>query len=112
MAKVLAMGPGDVIMKQGDTEKSLYLVTKGKLNVFINENGRPKKVGEIKPGELVGEMAFVTGEPRTATVIAAEDCELVKVSGESFTQTMDKLPPWLNQFIQTLVRRIKDHNRV
>ncbi len=110
MAKILAMGPGDVIMKQGEDDKSLYLVTKGKLNVFISENGRPKKVGEVKAGELVGEMAFVTGEPRTATVIAAEECELVKVSGESFTQTMDKLPPWLQQFIHTLVRRIKDHN--
>lgn len=110
MAKTLLMGPGDVIMKEGDTEKSLYLVSKGKLNVFISEKGRPKKVGEIMPGELVGEMAFVTGEARTATVIAAEETELVKVSGESFTQTLEKLPPWLQQFIHTLVRRIKDHN--
>ncbi len=110
MAKVLGLGPGDVIVKEGDTDKTIYLVQSGKLNVFVSENGRPKKVGEINEGELLGVMAFVTNSPRSATVIAASECELVKVSGESFNKTMDKLPPWLQGFIKTLMKRIVEHN--
>lgn len=108
--KTFSMSPGDVITKEGAQEKKMYLLKSGSLNVLVQREGKNHKVGEVKEGELVGEMSFVDGKPRSATVVAASDCELIEVSVDSFQNAIDALPLWLQQFIQTLTRRLREHN--
>lgn len=111
MATVLSLGPGDVIMKEGEVSDSIYFVQSGKLNVFIRKDGHPEKVGTVQEGELVGEMAYIEKKPRSATVIAATSCELIKVSRDAFETAMTSQPPWLQAFIHGLVRRVREKNQ-
>ncbi len=104
----LLMMPGDTLMKEGDPSDSVYFLKEGSLNVFVNRS----KVGQIKPGEFVGEMAFIDESPRSATVIAASEAELVQISKASFEAAIKDNPLWLQQFIKNLIKRIRSSNEL
>lgn len=109
--KILSMGPGDAIIKEGDSSKNIYFLQKGKLNVFVKRDNKNEKVGEVNPGELVGEMAFIENIPRTATVIAAQHSEVVEISSQLFSKEVNSLAPWMQAFIKSLIRRIIKKNK-
>ena len=62
---------GDVLFRQGDAGDAMYMVITGKLEALVETRGSaPEIVGEISRGEWVGEMAVLTGDPRSATIRA------------------------------------------
>ncbi|HSH90627.1 MAG TPA: cyclic nucleotide-binding domain-containing protein, partial [Ramlibacter sp.] len=84
---------GDVLFHEGERDDSLYFVTSGRLRACrAGATGQDIVLGEIARGETVGEMAFFTGEPRAATVIAARNCLLVKFSGTVFRELLVAYP--------------------
>jgi CRP/FNR family cyclic AMP-dependent transcriptional regulator len=67
------MSPGDVLFREGDVGECLYVVLRGRLCALIgSEGGVVQRLGEIGPGELVGETALLLGTPRSAGVEAVE----------------------------------------
>jgi CRP-like cAMP-binding protein len=80
-ATSVRLAPGDVLMRAGDFGNDLYVVTEGRLRVSRHEDGREVHVGEVLPGECVGEVALVRDVPRTATVTAIEDSAVLAVPG-------------------------------
>ena len=75
-------GTGQTIVREGDHDASLFIVSRGKVRVTVGEVGT--EVATINAGGYFGEMALLTGEPRTATVKAMEDCLLLEVTAEEF----------------------------
>ena len=75
--RLLEFPPGDIIIRENTWESSVfYILVKGKLEASVAEEGqKPKKVGEIQPGRSFGEMALLSGTPRTATVSVASGDE-------------------------------------
>lgn len=62
----------------------MYVVLTGRLRVFVEEAGQEDRmVGEVGRGECVGEMGVLIGGPRSATVCAVRDSELVRLSPEA-----------------------------
>ena len=80
--------PGEVLMCAGDTSDDVYVVTDGRLRVSRHEDGRDVHVGDVLPGECVGEMALVRDAPRTATVSALEDSTVLEVPGSRLRELM------------------------
>lgn len=79
-ARVVQFKAGQAICRQGDTDRSLYIVLEGKLGVARSYEGRRRKVVAILSGGAVfGETAFFFGNPRTADVIAMEECRLLEI---------------------------------
>src|SRR5580765_8089224 len=79
---------GDVLFRQGDAGDAMYMVITGKLEALVETRGREAEVvGEISRGEWVGEMAVLTGDPRSATIRAKRDSSLVRFSREAFERT-------------------------
>ena len=70
---------GEVLFSEGDSGQDLYFVLGRRLRAVAG--GRV--LSEKSRGESIGEIALLTGEPRTATVIAVRDCELVRISRET-----------------------------
>ena len=67
------MSPGEVLFGQGDAGDRLYVVLRGRLCALIaSDDGTVQRLGEIGPGELVGETALLLGAPRSARVVAVE----------------------------------------
>ena len=82
-ARVVRFGRGEVVLRQGDTAPApFYVVADGEVVVRVRTPaGRDDEVARLGPGEFFGEMAALTGDPRTATVAAACDSALVAVTG-------------------------------
>ena len=102
------MVPGDTLMKEGDSSDSIYLLKSGTLKVFRDL----KQVGTVKSNELVGEMAFISKSPRSATIIAADKCELIQITKESFHKSLAELPHWFNQYIRLLMKRLQRNSEL
>lgn len=76
---------GDYLMKQGDQADGLYILFHGRMTVSVKTPQEENhKIGEIGVGDIVGEMALLTDLPRSATVRAVRDCQLVKIDRHLF----------------------------
>jgi NTE family protein/lysophospholipid hydrolase len=87
------LSPGVTLFRQGDPSGAVFFVLSGLLRVALEENGNKERIiNEIRAGETIGEIAFLTGAPRSATVYAVRDTVLARLSYSSFDKLMDKYP--------------------
>ncbi len=82
---------GDEVVRQGDPGTSLYVIRSGEVEVALEREGRsPKRVAVLGRGEYFGEIALVESVPRTASVRALVDCELLSLEKEDFDRRVGK----------------------
>jgi NTE family protein len=104
----LAIQGGTTLFEAGDAPDALYCVISGSLGAFTpTERGTRRLVGRIAAGELVGEMALISGKPRSAAVIALRDSELGRLSRSAFERVMRQHPEGLLRVAQLLVQRLE-----
>src|SRR5689334_5057338 len=82
------LGGGETLMREGDAGDALYVVVSGRLSVVVGTT----RIAEIGRGETVGEMALLTGGPRSATVRALRDTVLLRLSKASFDALIERHP--------------------
>ncbi len=76
---------GEVLFEQGSAGDSVYQVQAGMLGVRVRqEDGTESVIARLAPGALVGEMALMSGQPRTATVFAVNDAGLLRLARAEF----------------------------
>src|SRR3989454_321562 len=84
---------GDVITKQGNTAHWLYIMAFGDAEVLYEPpSGPPQVLALLQPGQFFGEMALMTGDARTATVVAKTDVECWRLDRGSFQQLLQTRP--------------------
>jgi NTE family protein/lysophospholipid hydrolase len=89
----IALPAGARLFAEGDPGDGLYVVGAGRLVATVRaRDGGSAVVGDFEPGQGVGEMALLTGRPRTATVTAATDARLVRLSKEAFERLVAEAP--------------------
>lgn len=101
------LAPGDTLIYEGEEEKSVYIVKSGELEVFIHRDNKNKTIGQIHPGEFVGEMAYLNNDVRSANVIAKTDVELIEIEADRLDHVLYEKPSWVKAMLQTLTRRLK-----
>ncbi len=84
--------PGETVIRAGDPGSSMFVVHKGRVQVQVNENGRPRTVATLNEGDFFGEMALFTGEPRTANVLALEETEVLEIGHAAMKRVFDTNP--------------------
>ncbi|HJX62538.1 MAG TPA: cyclic nucleotide-binding domain-containing protein [Polyangia bacterium] len=89
---VLRLTDGQLVVRQGDAGDTLFLVADGELRVFVNTPAGDKDVARLFENTLFGEMALITGQPRTASVAAAGDADVIGVSKAALALVIVKLP--------------------
>lgn len=100
---------GEIIMKQGEPGKCAYIIEKGRVEILIEKDGHPpQSVGTRGSGAIIGEMALVDGAPRTATVKAIEDCEMLEISDSDFQRRLENSDPVLRMTTQVILTRYRD----
>ena len=98
---------GEFLIRQDDSADAIYLVTSGRLQVLsIGPDGTETPIAEIGRGEVVGEMALISREPRTASVQALRDTQLLKLPAETFTRLVRDYPEALRRVGGTIVARL------
>jgi len=98
---------GTTIFSQGDRGDSFYLIESGAVQVILESAaGRQEAVGVLGPQDWFGEMALLSGEPRTATVKTIAATTLWRLSREAWNELIEKHPSWLLQFCAALIKRL------
>jgi predicted acylesterase/phospholipase RssA/CRP-like cAMP-binding protein len=97
---------GEVLFREGDVGDSLYAIVTGRVRMLVGEPGAERPIRDLGPGELIGEMALLTGEPRTATVAAVRDTELYRLTADSVEQYLFSDVSVMRRIMTTLARRL------
>ena len=78
---------GDVVVAEGAPGDSMFILTSGRVKAYVKTpKGRSMKVQEFEEGDFFGEIAVLTGKPRTATLTAAVDCECLVLNRETLDE--------------------------
>ena len=98
---------GEAIMQQGAKAHRLYIMKEGEAEVRVAVDGEKltKKVATLRGGDFFGEMGLMTGEPRTATVIALKDVECYRLDKEDFNHILSRRPEIAEDISHVLARR-------
>jgi NTE family protein/lysophospholipid hydrolase len=89
----IILSAGDVFIRQGDKGDFLGIVVSGQLGIYIKQpDGSTIAAERLTKGGVVGEMSLLTGAPRTATVRATRDSEVVKLSQDGFDRLVRQHP--------------------
>lgn len=80
--------PGEVLCREGDAATFVLLVLTGKVQVFVERQGRDLVLTEAGPGALLGELAVLCGIPRSASLCAMEKSAALHWSKESFRRIL------------------------
>lgn len=84
--------PGKPIVREGEAGSSVYILTRGSVNVYSTIQNKRVDLAVLQPSDFFGEIAFLTGKPRTATVEAAETTDLLEVAEEDLKDMIQKWP--------------------
>lgn len=113
--ELLSLKDGETLIKEGDSGDSLYLVVEGKLKVFLNDFGDGEAIQTLECGEIAGEVSFLKGVPRTATLVAFGETKVGELKGEKakevltpYPELMKILEEILEKRVYTLISRMKD----
>ena len=98
----------EIIIEEGSPGDCAYNIEKGSVEVSkITLNGKKLVLGVLEKSEIFGEMALIDGLPRSATIIALEDCVLSVCTKETFNYLADHNPESLIPIFKVLVRRLR-----
>lgn len=95
------------IVKEGDPGDSVYLISEGAVLIITKVGNREIPLSELKDNDFFGEVAFLTGRPRTASVITKTDTEVLELRGEDLRTIIKKFPrvrEMLESFYKARVR--------
>ncbi|MCC7442845.1 MAG: Crp/Fnr family transcriptional regulator [Bdellovibrionales bacterium] len=105
--RVIQLQKGELLFAEGESSRSMYFLKTGIIRIFKKKGNASIEVATINSGQVLGELAFLDGAPRSASAEGLTTCTLVEVSGVTFTQTLSKLPDWLKLLLKTIVGRLR-----
>jgi CRP-like cAMP-binding protein len=106
--RIEAFGAGGIVFRQGDAGDRLYIVKSGVLEVLATRDGaEPVPIAYLGEGEVLGELALLTGSPRTATARAPERAEVLTREKAVFLDLMGTLPRFAQDLCTVLARRLE-----
>jgi small-conductance mechanosensitive channel len=104
---------GDVITKQGNIPHWLYIVAFGEVEVrYEPPHGAPQTISTLRAGQFFGEMALLTGEARSATVVALTDVECFRLDGKAFQGLLLRRPEIAEGMSRVIGSRRPDLDKV
>jgi small-conductance mechanosensitive channel/CRP-like cAMP-binding protein len=108
--KVLTYTAGEPIIHQGEAGRSFYIVKEGRVEIQARDaDGKLFFTKELGPSTFFGEISLLTGEPRTATVVALEESELLRLDKEAFRKIMEGNPK-ADELISTVLARRQEYS--
>jgi CRP/FNR family transcriptional regulator, cyclic AMP receptor protein len=104
---------GEVIVHEDDDEgQTFFVIVSGRVHVaVITSEGKSAILATLKPGDFFGEMAILDGEPRSASVIASEECTLLMLYRKMFIDILQRYPKITIQILVEMSHRIRRANK-
>lgn len=103
--ELVKIGDGATLMNQGDASTDFYVLMRGTLKVTDRRTGEDFILAQLCEGDVFGEMSFLDGSPRSATVISEGDSEVLRMSRQSFA-LLQSVNPYLGLLILVFLGRM------
>jgi CRP-like cAMP-binding protein len=104
--KVLELPSESLIIREGDSGNSLFVITIGEVAVQIEREGDdPLELARLSEGICFGEMSLLTGEPRTASVVSTAECQLIEVPKKALEPVIRSRPELGRQLAEIMAHR-------
>jgi len=101
-------GRGEIIVRQGDAGSSMFIIVRGRVRI-VEASGR--ELASLDAGGYFGEMSMLTGQPRSASVQAVDDCEVLELTAESLRSVALANPDVLEHISSVVAARRADLER-
>ena len=98
---------GAELFHQGDMGDSAYIIIDGSVEIIVSTPNGDVKVAHVNKNDIVGEIAILCDVPRTASVIADHDIEVLKISKELFFQMVGEFPQMAVEIMRELAMRLE-----
>jgi len=106
---IVTFETGQTVFLEGDDSQDLYIVVEGKAGILKGT----KRIAEVSGrGSVFGEMSFLLGENRTATVKAATDLKVIKIPREEIPDFLIKSPEVVHEFARYLAKRLHETSQI
>ena len=102
----IAYKPGQIIFEAGQPADVMYAVLDGEVEIVLGE----RVISTASPGSIVGEMALIASEPRSATARARTACRLVPINERRFTFLVQQTPNFALNVMRIMAERLRRMN--
>ncbi len=110
-AAIRRVARNDVILRRGDDNATMVVIVSGRVRISItSEEGKEATLAILGPGEVLGDMSLLDGEPVSADVTAQEDCALLVIERGQFLRLLRANSELCLHLIAVLTRRLRRSN--
>ena len=102
---------GQVLLKEGDSSDFVLLVLSGRLEVFVEREGKHLVLTDANPGAIIGELAMLCGTPRSASVRAKENSAVLEWPDEAFRTLLVRDPSLSQRIFGQALRTLVDKEK-
>lgn len=101
---------GEVLLRQGDLGNFALQIVEGDVEIRMEVDGQERVVTTRSKGEIIGELAIFSHQPRLATVVALTPTVTRVMTRNDIETELEKLPPWVSQMVQGLSNKFIDRH--
>src|SRR4051812_32378296 len=81
--RLILVKKGDLLFSEGEKSRSMFLLKRGAVRLFMRRGNTDVEIETVRSGQILGELAFLDGNPRSVSGEALMDCELMEISGST-----------------------------
>lgn len=107
-ARQLSFGPGETVIKEGNVGDSIFIIIRGRAQVSTTIEGKSIQLALLESGDTFGEVAYLTGRPRTATVSAEEELKVMEIGKTALKAAIEKNSFILHTLEEFYSSRVQD----
>jgi CRP/FNR family cyclic AMP-dependent transcriptional regulator len=104
----LQLAPGDSLFREGEKGEKMYVLLEGEMEILLGDF----VLEMVGKGALIGEMALIDDNPRTASVVAKTSCRLAEIDRRRFHFLVQQTPHFATHVMKTLADRLRHMNAV
>ncbi len=103
---------GKEIVHQGDAGDSLYIIAEGSAVVTLQKDGRSAELATLNQGDYIGEVSIVSSSPRTATVTAVKNVEVLQLTAQAFDKLLNNKPYLALRIMKDITERLLEQRNI
>ena len=101
----------EILFREGDPSDAMYVIKKGRIAITKAKGNSEITLAELKPGEMLGEMAFFDNKPRSAGAKAAQESEVIMLPFSALHAQFKTFPEWLRAMVKTVNSHLRNANQ-
>lgn len=106
----VTFGAKRVVIQEGHKGASIFVIKRGKIEIFKGRDGQETILAQLGPGEMFGTFGILGDGARTASARTLEDSELIEINAEQIHEALHQFPKWLSILVKDLVFRLNEIN--